>query len=328
MVPLAAIPHTTERAQELAQTGGIIRWTLDLLCGQLAFQAPTEARQSEAICHSLVGSPPCCISPEYTVMVPSLHPVFSRCTPPTPEHQEQQDFKCLNFANPDSPQRNGLPFSWSRLVQAAAVPFVCSDGPAKLRYFLIHRDVFMLCGPRHPVRWKHTLRLRLLCLSLGHEHSVIPKALFFTQRTESGGTWEPSSLPLASLSTGQRVQVPKVFILTQTGMKLAAVWGGGDLHPQRHWHRPKPMQGSPADTEVQVTKGQRLQLLYARKTLGSGQKTEVCQRLVSLVLLETCPGVKWDGIHTATSSHKDEEWRGGLELREAGLRGTAQEEAA
>lgn len=152
---------------------------------------------------------------------------------PTNHHQEQQDFKCLNFANPDSPQRNGLPFSWSRLVQAAAVPFVCSDGPAKLRYFLIHRDVFMLCGPRHPVRWKHTLRLRLLCLSLGHEHSVIPKALFFTQRTESGGTWEPSSLPLASLSTGQRVQVPKVFVLTQTGMKLAAVWGGGEPSPSK-----------------------------------------------------------------------------------------------
>lgn len=60
-----------------------------------------EARQSEAICQSLVGSPPCCISPEYTVTVPSLHPVFSRCTPPTPEHQEQQDFKRLHFANPD-----------------------------------------------------------------------------------------------------------------------------------------------------------------------------------------------------------------------------------
>lgn len=173
----------------------------------------------------------------------------------------------------------------------------------------------MLCGPRHPVRWKHTLRLRLLCLSLGHEHSVIPKALFFTQRTESGGTWEPSSLPLASLSTGQRVQVPKVFVLTQTGMKLAAVWGGGGTFTLKDTGtvQGQSMQGSPADTEVQVTKGQRLQLLYARKTLGSGQKTEVCQRLVSLVLLETCPGVKWDGIHTASSSHKDEEWGGGGE---------------
>lgn len=38
------------------------------------------------------------------------------------------------------------------------------------------------------------------------------------------GTWEPSSLPLASLSTGKIVQVPKVFFLTQNGMKLAAVW--------------------------------------------------------------------------------------------------------
>lgn len=151
-----------------------------------------EARQSRAICHSLIGSPPCWISPENTVTTPSLHPVFSRCTPPTPEHQEQQDSNAFILQTltlqAHTPQRNGLSFSWSRLVQAAAVPFVCSDGPAKLRYFLIHRDVFMLCGPRRPLRWKHTLRVKAtMSLSLGYKHSVIPKALFFTQRMKSDG---------------------------------------------------------------------------------------------------------------------------------------------
>lgn len=85
-----------------------------------------------------------------------------------------------------------------------------------------------------------------MSLSLGHDHSVIPKALLFTQRMESDGTWEPSSLPLASLGTGQRVQVPKVFFLTQNGMKLAAVWGaGGGASPSKTLAPSKANAGFP-----------------------------------------------------------------------------------
>lgn len=89
------------------------------------------------------------------------------------------------------------------------------------------------------------------------------------------GTCEPSSLPLASLSTGQVVQVPKVFFLTQNGMKLAAVWEGPSSSmtlalfkanagfPYRHWG---------ADD-----KGTEASAPLCQETLGSGQITEVAK---------------------------------------------------
>lgn len=100
--PLSCSPSYYRKGPRIGPNRRIISWTLGPLCGQQAFQALQRGKAERVICQSLIGSPPCWISPEYTVSVPSLHPVFSRCTPPTPEHQEQQDFKCRHSANPNS----------------------------------------------------------------------------------------------------------------------------------------------------------------------------------------------------------------------------------
>lgn len=60
------------------------------------FLAPRQLNRGAGLPYSPLPSP-CCASPGSTAIVPLYHlcPVFSRCTPSTPECQEQQGFKCL-----------------------------------------------------------------------------------------------------------------------------------------------------------------------------------------------------------------------------------------
>lgn len=69
-----------------------------------------------------------------------------------------------------------------------------------------------------------------MSLFLGHKHSVIPKALFFTQRMESNGDLGAQLTALGLTQHRAKCPSPKVFFLMQNNLKLAAVWEG--LHPQ------------------------------------------------------------------------------------------------
>lgn len=132
-------------------------------------------------------------------------PVLSRCTPSVPECPEQQGFKHL--CGQPVPcqalsQRNGRrSLSWSRLVPVTAAPSVPSDGQAKRRYFLIQqrglRALWAMTSTHTEKHFKGVSELR-------PHHSPWGKGPAPHARTgEVAGSWTPSWLPLASLSTGQ-----------------------------------------------------------------------------------------------------------------------------